>query len=134
MGPNDAELVRVWTREVGGAIGDLTFPYNKPFEVVVDVEAGNAIFGGGTTYQTGVAVRDLSDGTIIAVTSPASVAGNMGDPNWPAPAQQFVFTVPAANLGAGKENHCCEALAFLRARNADVDVSFATSSMFIITR
>jgi hypothetical protein len=137
MGPNDVELVRVWTREVGASVADVTFPHNADFQVVVDVEAGTTIFGGGTKYQTGIYVRDLSNFTAIpAAPVPPTVTtqDDMGAASWPNTRHQFVYKVAAADLGAARENHCCEVLAFLRVRVSDPDVTFATSPTFIITR
>ncbi|MDX1522733.1 MAG: hypothetical protein R3264_13985 [Anaerolineae bacterium] len=146
MGPNDAELVRVFTREVGGAIADVTFPVADDFEVVVEVEAGSAIFGGGTQYETGIVVRDKMAGdTIQATPQLASGAGVPANPagfgpegmagagtEWLSQANQFVYKVEAAALG-GRENHICEVMAFLKVRVTDPDVSFAISPHFIIT-
>lgn len=134
MGPNDAELVRVFTREVGAAIADVTFPVVDDFEVVVEVEAGSAIFGGGTQYETGIVLRDKTAGSVIP-TTPAGFGPEGMDgagANWLNQANQFVYTVAATDL-AGRENHICEVLAFLKVRVTDPDVSFATSPYFIIT-
>lgn len=134
MGPNDAELVRVFTREVDAAIADVTFPVTEDFQVVVEVEAGSAIFGGGTQYETGIVLRDKTTGSVIP-TTPASFGPEGMDgagANWPSQANQFVYRVAAADL-AGRENHICEVLAFLKVRVTDPDVSFATSPYFIIT-
>jgi hypothetical protein len=132
MGIMNRNLTRVWTRDVGGRIEDLTFPYDKDFEVVVDAEAELGIFHAGARYGTGVVVRDLTAGNAIATVPVPPLSGAMGDPSWPTPDHQFVYTVPAANLGAARENHCCEVLAFVRVGVADPDVSFGISPMFII--
>ena len=133
MGPNDAELVRVWTREVGGTIGDETFPHNAAFEVVVEAEAGLAIFNSGAQFQTGLVVRDLYDNTFITVGPPNSFNGSLNSPAWATRAKQFVYTVPAASLGNARLNHVCEVVAHLVIGVATPDVSFAVSPMFIIT-
>jgi hypothetical protein len=139
MGPNDVELVRVFTRRTGSAIADITFPFNVGFQVVLDAEAGNAIFAGGAQFEVGVVVRDLTDGTVIATTPvpptpPPPSPAHLNAPEWPALANRFVYNVAAGALGAAKENHICEVLAFLRVNVTDPDVSFARSPLFIITR
>lgn len=146
MGPNDAELIRVWTRKTGGTVAHLTFPVNANFEIVVDVEAGDAMFGGGTEYETGIVLRDKTAGDTIQTTPQLAAGGGVpADPagfgpdgmdgagtEWLTQANQFVYLVEAADL-AGRENHICEVLAFLRVRVTDPDVSFATSPLFILT-
>lgn len=135
MGPDDAALVGIYTREVGGIVRDVTLPHDADFEIIVDVEAGSGVFGAGTQYETGVVVRDLTDNTTIPTTPTGYGPEAMGPGgDWDPQADQFVYQVSAADLGAGKENHLCEVLAFLRTRVADPDVSFATSPMIIITR
>lgn len=138
MGPNDAELARVWTRAVGGAISDTTCETGSDFEVVVDAEVGDALHGGGGPYEANVVVRDLSDSASI---NEQTVSGNFGDANWPAPppdsnlAKQFPFTVPAAAI-AGREGNILEVLAYLTVGGVGPqppDVSFATSPRFIVT-
>jgi hypothetical protein len=134
MGPNDAELVRVFTRATGSPISDVTHPANAGFQVVVDAEAGNALHAATTGYTVGVIVRDLADLSLIpateAVTGTNPLAGAMTDASWPAPANQFVFNVALAAI-AGKANRPCEVMAWLR--TAGGDVSFATGPRFMIT-
>ncbi|RMD93736.1 MAG: hypothetical protein D6814_15220 [Calditrichaeota bacterium] len=132
MGPNDAELVRVYTRNPGGAIADVTFPFNQNIEIVVEAEAGSAIFGSGAGFEVGVVVRDLTDNTIIPTTG--AIADSLSAGAWSTQSTQFTFTISSADLGAAKENHIVEVIAFLRVRVADPDVSFARSPLFMITR
>src|SRR5437660_9033077 len=100
MGPNDAELVRVFTREVNGPVGDITFPYTDPFEVVIDAEVGTSLHGGGGQFEVGVILRDLTTGgvlsavTAIAPTPLAGTSSNFGNSSWPSPGgQEFVYRV-----------------------------------------
>ena len=138
MGPNDAELVRVYTRNPtaagGDPVADVTFPFKQNIEVVVDVEAGYAIFGLGAQYEVGVVVRDLSDGSFIPTTSNIKTPDSIGSDGsaWTTQATSFVFTIQAESLGAGKENHICEVLAYLRVGVINPDISFARSSLFMI--
>lgn len=133
MGPNDAEAVRVFTRESGATIADVTFPVNADFEILVDAEAGNTIWGGGTEYHTGLVLRDISANDDIPVNPVAYGPEAMGaGGSWDPQATQFLYEVKAADL-AGRENHCCQAIAFLRVRKVDPDASFAESPMFMLT-
>ncbi len=138
MGPNDADIVRCFVRAVGGLSSESALPYNAPFEIVVEVEAGAAIFGTGAQFAAGVVLRDLSD----SVSFPAPAAGantpaiglndNMSGANWNTQVDRFVYTVAAP--GAAKENHICEVLAFLRVNVVNPDMSFCRSDLFIISR
>ena len=144
MYPDDAQLSRVFTRDVGGPVEDQTFAISADFEVVVEVEAGSTIFGNLATYGIGVAVIDYSfDATAIQnITPNTGVPPNafvgfqgpsaMGSPPWATQAAQIVFTVHAADL-AGRVDHMCQAYAVLRAGGgAEPQVSFATSPFFLL--
>ena len=133
MGPNDVELVRVFTRMPGETIGDLTFPSTSNIDVVVEAEHGAALLG--MAYQCGVIVRDLEDNQNIDVavgTNPVTGAIGMGGDPWAAPGHQFPFTVPAANI-ALLAGHVCEVVAYMKVgAGPATDISFATSPRFII--
>ncbi|MCZ6900829.1 MAG: hypothetical protein O7F74_11380 [Bacteroidetes bacterium] len=131
MGPNDAELLRVYTREVGGTIGDISIPFNEDIEIVVEVEAGSAIFDSRAQFKVGVIVRDLSDNTIIPTAG--EISGALGDEGWETESPQFTFTISSTNLGAAKENHVCEVITYSLIGIATGDASFARSPLFIIT-
>ena len=62
MGPNDAQLVRVFTRQTGAVIADITFPSNLAFEAIIDCEAGIAIHDTGAKYEIKINVIDFSAG------------------------------------------------------------------------
>jgi hypothetical protein len=124
----------------------VTFPVNADFEVVVEVEAGTAVFNAGTQYHAGIVLRDKTATDIIQATPQlaegggvaAATAGfgpegmSLAGKEWRTQADQFVYRVAAADL-AGRENHICEVLAFLRVGVAEPDVSFAVSSYLMIT-
>ena len=65
MGPNDADIVRVSVREAGSPVTSQTLDPAQNAEVVVEVEAGSAIFTAGAQYQIGLAVQDLVNGQAI---------------------------------------------------------------------
>jgi len=133
MGPNDTELVRVYTREPGDTVADLTLPITANGEVVIEAEAGSTIHGTGAQFETNVVVRDLTANSVIATTPAAGFNGQLNTAAWPAFNQQFVFTIPTANL-AGRANHCCQVLAFVTVGiGPNQDVSFAESPVFILT-
>jgi len=52
MSPDDVELVRVYTKEIGGKISDTTLPVSSGFEVIVEAEAGSAIHSSGAQFLT----------------------------------------------------------------------------------
>jgi hypothetical protein len=130
MGPNDAEVVRVFTKEPGGSIGDETLSVAAGFDIAVDAEAGSTIHGAGTLYETNVVVRDISKNDNIAATPAGGVSGSTTDANWPNQAQTFAYKVASAAL-TGRENHICQVLAYLRVGQ---DSSFETSPLFMLTK
>jgi hypothetical protein len=130
---NDAELVRVFTRRVGGAVGDVSFPSNADFQVVVEAEAGSALHGSGAQFLTNIVVRDITDNVNIASAPAVGFSGSMGGADWPNLDATFVFTVAAADLGAAKENDVCQVVAFVKAGVVNPDTTFALSPYFMIT-
>jgi hypothetical protein len=130
VGPNDAGVVRVFTKEPGGMISDETLSVGAGFDIAVEAEAGSAVHGAGTSFSTNVVVRDISANDNIAATPAAGVTGSTATAAWPTQAYTFAFNVAAAAL-AGRENHICQVLAYLRVGQ---DSSFATSPLFILTK
>lgn len=127
--PNDANMLNTYTRDVGAPVSNNVLSITSDFQVVVEAEAGNAIFGGGTAYETGIVVNDSSNHETIHEESVGP--GNMGDANWPIQKTEFVYTVPQAAL-AGRANHVCVVIGWLKARVAEQDVSFQSSPQFIL--
>lgn len=133
MGPNDAEMVRVWTRDPAvPTIADVTLPVATNFEVVVECEAGTALHGSGAQFSTNIVIRDITANNNIAANPAAGFSGAMATAAWQNYAKQFVYTLPAANL-AGRQNHVCQVLAYLQVGVVNPDVSFASSPLLIIT-
>ena len=136
MGPNDVEVVRVFTKEQGSTIADVTFKVDTPFEVIVEAEAGDEYMTGALkngSYKVGVTVRDLTDGTTIPVTPPPAESGTIPATWGSSAARTFAFQI--AGQSASKADHCCEVLAFLRVvppMASIPDISFVTSPLFII--
>jgi hypothetical protein len=132
MGPNDVDLARVFVRERGTIVGDDSIPAGRGVEIVVEAEAGSTIHGGGTQFLTSIVVRDLSANNNIPFTPPNYNGTMATTPAWPNFDRQFVFEVAPAAL-AGREDHLCEVLAFVKAGLVNPDVEFATSYTFILT-
>ena len=109
--PNDTNLVNVSTRDVAAPVSNNVLSLANPFEVVIETEAGSAIFGGGTAYETGIVVNDSTSHETIHEETIGP--GNMGDAKWPTQKNEFVYQVPAAAL-AGRVNHVCVVIAWLR--------------------
>lgn len=142
MFPDDAQLSRVFTRDVGDVVEDQTFSIASDFEVVVEVEAGSTIFSLPASYSISVAVIDYSlDATAIQNITPQGVPPNVfvgflaGFTNavpWATQAAKIAFTVHTADL-AGRADHQCQAYASLRVGGgAEPQVSFATSPFFLL--
>ncbi|NIR48737.1 hypothetical protein GWO43_09895 [candidate division KSB1 bacterium] len=143
MGPNDAELVRVYTREIGGTIADVTFPFDKDIEVVVEAEAGTALFDSGGQFDLRVFVRNLkanggkNDPILVPLKGKSGNAdvvqtsGAFGS-GWDAQATNFIFIIPKSSLGPKKEGAIMEILACLQIGIKRPDVSIARSPLFII--
>jgi hypothetical protein len=129
MGPNDVGMTRVWTRNTGGTVSDVTIKSDTPFEVVVDCEAGTAAASSGMPWWIDICVRDLWSNNPPVYT--AGQNGSLGAAPWNSQEFCAVFPIPAQS--AGLEGHTMEVVAQLRIRLADPDVSLERSPLFIIT-
>jgi hypothetical protein len=134
MGPNDVDLARVFVRELreNSVVGEESIDIRSGLQIVVEAEAGSAIHGGGTTFLTNIVVRDLTANNNITAQPPAGFTGSMATVAWQPLDKQFVFNV-APGVLAGRQNHLCEVLAFLKAGIVNPDLEFATSYTFILT-
>ncbi|WP_320783382.1 hypothetical protein [Streptomyces sp. CRN 30] len=106
MGPNDAQIVRVFSREPKGPIADVTLDPTKDAEIVLEAEAGATLHQNAGKYRVSLVVRDLSDGTgipafVTGVATAGEVQGSFTDANWPNLAASFPFVVSSATL----QNH-----------------------------
>lgn len=129
MGPYNAELVRVFTREIGAVIADVTFPSNAAFEAVIDCKAGAAIHDMGARFEIKIDVIDFS-AMVSIVSSVVVAAGFLSDAGWPAQAQQFVF--PIAAPGDFNEGHIWKVFASLKIGVTHPQTSLAESELFLI--
>src|SRR5689334_22892691 len=128
MGPNHAEIIRLYTREPGNTIEDLTLDSAANAEVVVEVEAGQTIFETGARYETGLVIKDLETGGSIPF-SPVPVSGSLTDPPWDTQADSFTYTIQAGDL-AGHAGNLCRVYAYLLVGVKDFDASFAEARSF----
>lgn len=133
MGPNEAEMVRVFTREVGALVRSEALPHDQSFEIVAEVATGATLLDGGPQYETGIVVRDLTGNTTIP-TRPAGYGPEyMGGPDWDSQTAEFVYSVSDEDLVPSMANHCFEAIAFLKVGAPYPVVSFAQSPLFMLT-
>ena len=133
--PNDVEIVRVYTRRVGGPIADVQFRSDENYEVVVECEAGSAIAGSGLPFQIGVTVRNLTDSSISEHND--SISGTVVAPDWPGSTLQVVFPAGGGGYtpdpGVGQAGvHLYRAIGWLKVRATDPDVSVAWSPVFLV--
>lgn len=132
MQPNDVELIRIWPRQ-GGATEDYTLDISQPFDLVLEAQVGDALFGNGGNWRFHVIVRDFSDagdGSDVIYTQ--NLNGNFNDTNWDDLKETFVLSVPAAAI-AGRDFHILEAMAVLEVGGNGAsapDVSFSRSRLF----
>jgi hypothetical protein len=136
MGPNQADIIRVSTRELGGQIADVTLDPSKDAEVVVEVEAGSAVFGLGAHWQIGLHIRDLDGGAIPFVLAPTpKLHGHMNEPGdvWDTRAKTFRYTIEKATLGTHK-GHVGRVHAHLLVGTgpANYDATFVESEPFLV--
>jgi len=134
MGPNKADIIRVYTREGNGTVADNTLNPNFDGRVIVDLEAGSAVFGSGAKWQLGIVVKDLEDGSIpFTLTPTTAVQGNLNSPPWNTQSETFEYTLPAANLATHK-GHLCQIYAYLLIGTgaANYDASFVESYPFLV--
>jgi hypothetical protein len=135
MGPNDADIIRVYTREASGEIADNTLDPNADAQVVVELESGSAVTFSGAQWQLGIVVKDLvNDGIIPFKLSPTTqVTGNLGTPSWPTQSEQFVYTLQAGDLVLHKGNLCqIYAYLLIGVNAANYDASFVESEPFLV--
>ncbi len=131
---NDCELLRAYVRPAGQTIAHNAIPNGAAFDLVVDVEAGGAVWTLGPPYFILAVVKDLTTGAVIP---PGGVQhnGNLAEAagwNTQATVGLVVHAFPAQ--GAAAIDHLYEANVVLRVGpGADPIVAFAEDVLFIIT-
>jgi hypothetical protein len=132
MGPNEAQIIRVYVREAGGTVADSTLASTANAEVVVEVEAGTTVYNLMAQYSTGLFVKELVSGIDIPF-NPVPADGQLDKPPWQPQATQFVYTIAAADL-TGHVGHLCRVYAYTLIGGAPpFEASFAESPIFLVT-
>lgn len=133
MGPNDAQIVRVFSREPGGAIADATLNPQKDGEIVLEAEAGRTLHGQEGSYRVTLVVRDVSDGSVIPVAGSGEVTGQFHKTGqgWEKPTQLFTFTLSSASL-AQHSGHLVQAYGSVLYGATEPGATFAVSPTFMI--
>jgi hypothetical protein len=133
MGPNDVEIVRVYARNTASPSADPTLNPDEAAQIVVEAEAGDAVFRIGAPYEVQITVKDLVDGSNLPVAPAGVVTGLLSKAPWDKQQTKFGFDVTAAELAKHK-GHQCEVYATVYMGLTDPDASFATSPRFLIQR
>ncbi|MEV5841442.1 hypothetical protein ACGF3G_13740 [Streptomyces sp. NPDC048179] len=136
MGPNDAQIVRIFSREEKGKIADVTLAPGSDALVVLEAEAGFILFDGHGDYLVTLVVRDLSDGTLIPATvpgvaTPNKVAGRFADATWSDLAASFKFVVTGTEL-AKRKGHLVQAYGSVVYGHQHPGATLAESPLFMI--
>ncbi|MFQ5709433.1 MAG: hypothetical protein ACE5HO_18400 [bacterium] len=134
MNANDVEIARVYTRAPGGIIADTTFASNEKCEIVVEAEAGSAVFDTGGPYIIGIAVHDLTDSK-VEIHNFEEQSNYQAPGTWVNQSYQKVFgpfsLQDVSGFTAIQGLHCFEVLAYVRSGKKNPDVSFAKSPVFV---
>lgn len=142
MNPNDVEIVRVYTREASGLIGDMTPHLNAAtgftFDVVVEAESGTVVTGSGAPYAIRIDAFDLTTGN--APTQPIfsqTHNGNFIVGPWPSHREIFQVPLPLAADRTAVRDHIFRFVASLVTPPpvggaVPQIVSFAESPLFMI--
>ncbi|MCD7443940.1 hypothetical protein K4B79_37745 [Streptomyces lincolnensis] len=133
MGPNDAQIVRVFSREPGAAIADTTLNPQKDGEIVLEAEAGRTLHAQQGAYRVTLVVRDVSDGSVIPVVGSGEVKGQFeqNGQGWEKPSQPFTFTL-SSNVLSQHAGHLAQAYGSVLYTSTEPGATFAVSPMFMI--
>lgn len=125
---NGAIITLVKATKTNGSISEETLPSNAAFEIVVEAEAGENVFGAEASYKLQVVLTDRTTNAIVAVNN---IAGHFGDKVWVTAAQTLRFAIPAP--GGKAEDHVYSSFAVLQAGRLDPIVDFEEGEIFVIT-
>lgn len=133
MGPNDAQIVRVFSREPGGDVADATLNPKKDGEIVLEAEAGGTLHGQEGSYRVTLVVRDISDGSVVPVAGSGVVTGQFhkAGQGWEKLTQKFTFTLSSNTLGQ-HAGHLMEAYGSVQYGATEPGATFAVSPTFMI--
>ncbi len=140
--PNDADLVRVYTREAGGTIAETTphvsaSPHS--FEVVVEAEAGSVLCGSSQPYTISLVAFDLTAGANPGAPFTVNTSGELFNNTfgnitpWCAYEEKFTITLTAAQAAAVTD-HIMQytAVLFSRPGSTNPVISFIQSPLFML--
>ncbi|MBO3752954.1 hypothetical protein J5X84_43495 [Streptosporangiaceae bacterium NEAU-GS5] len=135
MGPNEIDLIRIYTTEPGGQVADLTPLRNggTTFDVVVEAEAGPARVD-GAPYEVAIIARDALTGANLASygTFAQSDKGTLSAPVWGKGYYEHRFNVDVSDINA-VNGHVMDYVAVLHAAGgANTVHKFAVSPLFIV--
>jgi hypothetical protein len=132
---NECELSSVYVRYTDvaahGGISEESIKDNASFDLVLDLEAGQAIFNTGAAYSLSVVLNDLSASSKTIYTN--TLGGSLGDANWGKMAVQFAWTVPPGTV-AVVDGHVYQAIGVMNVGKADPIVDAEPSDLFIVTQ
>jgi hypothetical protein len=132
---NQCELISVFVRYTDttshGGVPEESIVYSQSFDLCLELEAGRAIFDGGSQYNLFVVLNDLSYGSKIVYTN--MQAGSLGDSNWQNMYTTFSWTVPAGSVPL-VDGHVYQAIAVMSVGGHDSIVNSGQSRLFIITQ
>jgi hypothetical protein len=103
-------------------------------EVVVEVEAGSAVFLLGAQWHVGVTVKDLEGGVIPFVLAPTAVLnGSLNAVPWNTQPATFRYTIKSSELTLHK-GHLCQVYGYLLIGTVapSYDATFVESTPFLI--
>ncbi len=115
-------------------LSEESIPDNFPFQVVAEVEAGEAVFNTQQPdFRILAVVTDKSTGTVIATPSATGRVGISG--GWTTQSASIVLTPSIPAQGSTKDDHLYEVSAVLRLGSINPDVKAAPEDVrFIVTR
>jgi hypothetical protein len=133
---NQCELSRVYVRYTDitnhGGVSEEAIKDNAPFDLVLELEAGQTVFNTGAQYNLLIVLNDLSDSSTTVFSKTQS--GQFGDTGWPKPDGQYFWTVPTGVITSTVDDHVFQAIGVMSVGKADPVVDSGQSDLFIITQ
>lgn len=130
---SNTQIIRLYTREMNGAVADATLDPGKDAEVVLEVEASDLDWNEGALFETGLTIKDLDadTSTLVSYEPSPSYSGSMTKDPWLLQDQPFTYKIKAEEL-AKHAGHMCEAHAYLLGGANNRTACFAVSPTFLV--
>ena len=114
-------------------LSEESIPDNLPFQVVAEVEAGDAVFNTQQPdFRILAVVTDKTTGTVVATPS---ASGRVGGTSWPSQLTSITLSPSIPAQGSTKDDHLYEVSAVLRLGTRNPEVEPAPEDVrFIITK